>query len=224
MLLSEKEYLKIRPEIKPGDIIAFSGRGLFSSVIRWITGWESSRNASVSHIGIVINTKRTGTKKSGHFVQVIESTSLDGFTGVVINRLSKRIREYNGEMWWLPLSDAVRAKMDTDKFFDFLMEQKGKPYDNWQCVKCGLDFLPFVHIRENMDKLFCSELVAQSLDESGCIPHVNASSVNPIDICRWKIYKNYVQLTGKPRRLFGFCTINIEKQDYCTGDDSRTKS
>lgn len=221
-MVIQLDYKSVRSLMRPGDIIAFSGRGIISSIIRYMTGFHN-KNADVSHIGIILKTKRVNTKKKGYIVQVVESTSLDGFTGVVTNRLSRRIKEYCGNVWWLPLRDEVRAKLNEDKFFDFLIEQEGKPYDKWQAIKCGLDFLPFVNNRENMESFFCSELVAESLDRSGCIPHVNASKVNPIDICRWDIYKpEYYQLTGDECKIRGYNTVKIESQDYCVGDENKS--
>ncbi len=48
--------------------------------------------------------------QAGKLNQIIESTFLNGFSGVSINRLSDRIETYNDEMWWLPLSDESREK------------------------------------------------------------------------------------------------------------------
>ena len=47
MQLKMKDYWQIRKEVKPGDIIAFGGKGNFSELIKWATRatvslWESS--------------------------------------------------------------------------------------------------------------------------------------------------------------------------------------
>jgi hypothetical protein len=46
MALKMKDYSQIRTEVKPGDIIAFGGKGNFSQLIKWPPGrpyrtWES---------------------------------------------------------------------------------------------------------------------------------------------------------------------------------------
>ncbi len=51
MALMEANYQDIRAQIKPGDIIAFSGKGNFSEIIKWATKSE------VSHVGVVYESK-----------------------------------------------------------------------------------------------------------------------------------------------------------------------
>lgn len=45
------QYDRVRDRMQPGDIIAFSGKGNFSELIKWVTRSE------VSHIGIVFESK-----------------------------------------------------------------------------------------------------------------------------------------------------------------------
>ena len=91
-------YQDVRPKMKAGDIIAFSGKGNFSEIIKWAT------RAAVSHVGVILQSKLQidGEPQSGIFNQIIESTSLNGFSGVIISRLSDRLDTYDGEIWWLP--------------------------------------------------------------------------------------------------------------------------
>jgi cell wall-associated NlpC family hydrolase len=44
-------YLDARNKMRPGDVIAFSGKGNFSEIIKWAT------RASVSHVGVVLQSK-----------------------------------------------------------------------------------------------------------------------------------------------------------------------
>jgi hypothetical protein len=115
-------YQDVRPKMKAGDVIAFSGKGNFSEVIKWAT------RAAVSHVGVILQSKLLidGDPQSGIFNQIIESTSLNGFSGVIVSRLSDRLDTYNGEIWWLPLHQDLHATMDKKKYYDFLIHQERK--------------------------------------------------------------------------------------------------
>jgi len=127
---------------------------------------------------------------------------LQDFSGVTINRLSDRLRAYDGEVWWLPVRLAdERVK----QFLHFLFAQDGKPYDMPQALLAGLDALDFggngpTAATEDYSRLFCSELVAGAFKACGLIDdNINPSEVTPIDLCRMPIYQRaYKQLTHGP--------------------------
>ena len=155
--------------------------------------------------------------QSGIFNQVIESTSLNGFSGVTNSRLSDRLDTYNGEIWWLPLRQNIYESMDIRKFYDFLIHQEHKEYDMPQAIKSALDVLDKVpllgnatHCSEDFSRFFCSELVAASLEVAGAIPHINASEVTPIDLCQFSIFEtDYYQLKGGIKiKIQGFNSLN----------------
>jgi len=208
------KYLSVREKMKPGDVIAFSGKGNFSEIIKWAT------RSSVSHVGVILQSKLLieGEPQKGIFNQVIESTSLNGFSGVSISRLSDRIDKYDGDIWWLPLSDAVRTRLDCKAFYDFLLHQEKKPYDMPQAVKSALDALEKVPLLgasvyniEDFSTFFCSELVAAGLEAGGAIKSINASEVTPIDLCMFSLYQpDYYQIKGKIRDIRGFNALDPE--------------
>lgn len=184
-----KLYHQVRKYMKPGDVIAFSGKEFISNAIKFFTG------SSVSHVGVVMETKLAdseGNAKKGRVVQVIESTSLDGFAGVSVNRLSDRILKYNGGLWWLPLSEDARARLDEEVFFNFLLRQKGIEYDFRGVREFIWRKIPLVNKlfqTESFEKWFCSELVSAALEESGVLGSINASKVSPQDLVEFKIYE-----------------------------------
>lgn len=210
-----KKYEEVRDEMQPGDIIAFGGKGHFSDIIKWAT------RSSVSHVGIILQSKLLiGDKpQDGYFNQIIESTSLNGFSGVSISRLSDRIEVYDGEIWWLPLGHDVREKLNLKRFYDFLIHQHKKPYDMPQAVKSALDALdkvPLVNKAtyniEDFSKFFCSELAAAGLEAGSAIGTLNSSEVTPIDLCMFSIYQNdYFQLEGEEKDIRAFNTISPER-------------
>lgn len=200
MAMKRTDYKLARSKMKPGDVIAFGGKGDFSQIIKWAT------RAAVSHVGVILQSRLLigGNPANGFFNQVIESTSLNGFSGVAISRLSDRLATYPGEIWWLPLADGVRAAMDEQAFYNFLIHQDRKPYDVPQAVRSALDAfdaLPGIgaatHNSEDFSRFFCSELVAAGLEAGSAVPGLNASEVTPIDLCMFKIYQDdYFQLKG----------------------------
>lgn len=201
-------YEEARKQMKAGDVIAFSGKGDFSEIIKWAT------RSSVSHVGIILQSKLLiGDKiQDGMFNQIIESTTLNGFSGVTISRLSDRLDTYDGEIWWLPIKKDIDEKMDKKNFYDFLIHQNRKQYDMPQAIKSALDALDRVpilgratHNQEDFSRFFCSELVAAALEVAGAIKDINASEVTPIDLCTFALYEDdYYQLKGDHKEIRGY--------------------
>lgn len=201
MKMQTTDYRKIRDIMQPGDVIAFGGKGHFSEIIKFATRSE------VSHVGVILQTCVRDSGSERYFNQIVESTSLHGFNGVAISRLSDRVDSYEGELWWLPLAKSSRERFNQDAFYEFLFNQAKRraEYDMPQAIKSALDALdqlPFGlhgpgYNREDFSKFFCSELVAAGLEKAGVTGSVNASEVTPIDLCRWNIYgKQYFHFRG----------------------------
>lgn len=207
MALIQGSYTNIRSKMKPGDVIAFSGKKLHSGVIKLFT------DSNVSHVGVIFQSKLSiaGDPKKRSFNLVAEATA----SGVRFTGLKGITKLYDGELWWLPLSKASRQNLKLKKFFDFLLCSEGKPYDFEQAIGAGTDGpgdLDIKRNQEDFEKLFCSELVAGALENGGVIANINASEVTPIDLCRFNIYcNNYVQFKGKKKRIIGFNSSDPDK-------------
>lgn len=205
------KYSDVRKDMRPGDVVAFSGKGDFSQIIKWAT------RSSVSHVGVILQSKLLvdGNPQEGIFNQIIESTSLNGFSGVSISRLSDRIDQYDGDMWWLPLGDHARSRLDFKRFYDFLLHQERKPYDMPQAIKSAMDLLDRTPLLsgatyniEDFSRFFCSELVTAALEKGGVINSINSAEVTPVDLCMFKLYSdNYYQLKGPDKDIRGFNTL-----------------
>ncbi len=205
MALEVKTYREVRNQMQPGDVIAFGGKSAFSGVIKWFT------NSPVSHVAIVMHTQLLDPdgEETRYFNQIIESTVKEDKSGVIISRLSRAWEHYDGEIWWLPLDSRVRQNLNKRKFFDWLMDKEGRPYDTAQLLPAALDFLGSLsETHEDYGKLFCSELVAGALKASGAIPEtVNSSEVTPHDLVTWDIFADtYIQLKGGQTEIDGFRT------------------
>lgn len=204
------DYSEVRDQMLPGDLIAFGGKGRASSIIKRFT------RSVVSHVGLVRHVQMLGAyNTSRYFNEIIESTSLDGVSGVQAARLSKRLEQYEGEAWWLPLTNEARKRFDETAFWNWLYEQEGKPYDIPQAILAGLDWLDefggVTVATEDFSALFCSELAAGALRAAGVLDTrsldnglrmINASEETPIQLCQRPIWKSPVQLKGKPMRIY----------------------
>lgn len=206
------QYSSVRSQMRPGDVIAFSGKGDFSEIIKWAT------RAEVSHVGVVVQSKLyTDGQCEGEMQnQLVESTLSNGFSGVLLNWLSARLDSYDGEVWWLPLRRGSKPSMDINMFVKFILGQLGRPYDLPQAIRSAMDQLDNVPLiraltynKEDFAKFFCSELVAAGLEAGGLIKNVNSSEVTPIDLCMFNIFEDdYYQLKGDRKDIRGFNSLD----------------
>lgn len=187
----------------PGDVIAFSGEGPVSSVIKFFTG------SRVSHVGIVYHKDLDNDD-----VLMIESTSLDDCSGVVFDRLKERIKNYNGDVWWLPLETNRRREFfNYTNFYAHCLVANGKLYDTKQAIYSAIDGLSKFKNKEDFEKYFCSELVISALEAAGYLPSLNSSEYTPRDVCRLKAYLGaYFSLKGSGDAIKGY---NTEDFDGC---------
>jgi hypothetical protein len=221
MTWSRANYDDVRQEIRPGDVIAFGGRGGFAGVIKWAT------LGTVNHVAVVLSSDPPAdstspeeiSRQGMRHVRIIESTSaLDKFPGVNIRDLGERIDGHEGEVWWLPLKERIRQKLDLVEFLEFLHQQLGKGYDSLQAAKSSLDdfedaplFGKITHSREDFSRFFCSELVAAGLEAGGVVENLNCSEVTPMDLCTPWIYQDrYYQLKSGRKLIEGYNRVDPE--------------
>jgi hypothetical protein len=221
MTWSRADFYAVQQEVQPGDVIAFGGKGGFAGVIKWAT------LGTVNHVAIVLSSDlpEDGTSQEGppqpqvRRVRIIESTSaLDEFPGVNARDLGERIEGHAGEVWWLPLKEGTRQKLDLGRFHEFLHRQLGKGYDSLQAIKSAADdhedaplFGRLSHSREDFSRFFCSELVAAGLEAGGAIGSLNCSEVTPMDLCTFSIYQEtHYQLKGDRKLIEGYNGVDPE--------------
>ncbi len=225
------QYADIRDDMRPGDVIAFGGKSRVSKGIKY---WTRS---SVSHVAAVYHMQQRVDEDSDadfdsyshshpYFNMMIESTQLGDANGVVVRQISKAIAEYDGDVWWLPLSEASRERFDEAKFSKWMFPQIGKEYDMPQAIKAGMDRLDWTGLTwadEDFSRLFCSELIAAALRKAGVLfmgvmglneqdlgvtlrqkqdlACPNASEETPIQLCQRPIFGTIAQLLGEPKEL-----------------------
>lgn len=190
-------YLDVREQMMPADLIAFGGKGHFSELIKRFTRYP------VSHVGTVLQRTIRGDASGSFFNEIIESTSLQGFNGVVVRQLSRAIDTYHGSIWWLPLSKAARAKLDLDAFTRALLDTRGRSYDFVQAVGSAID-LVLPEQQEDFARFFCSEHAAYGLREGKVLSRsFNPSEMTPADVVRFDCWAEPVQLLGEEEELPG---------------------
>lgn len=197
-------YKNIRDELDTGDIVMFGGQYRLSKLIRLVTRFPASHVASIIRDGDRIR-----------YVEASEGDMYPEREGVIISLFSNSIPFYKGDIWIARLSDEIRKKLDTEKMYDFLMEQVGKGYDYEDLAKAGFDRLDRFSITKNKEdaaQLFCSELVAAAFKDAGILPEsTNISECSPADIIKLNIYNpTYYQIKAwkyKAVKLPDFNTV-----------------
>lgn len=194
--MNRADYLKIRKQLRPGDVIAFAGRSVISRLIGFGT------RSRISHVGIVIRTKDEWNNER---VELLESTSLYGKKGVQKTFLSDHVRDYPGGMYALLLLDHLSMEIDTSELWEIVKQENGKKYDYW-----GAWWSWLTDSREGAKRRFCSELVIYFFRALDLIRSINAEAATPQDVVSFDLWREYIQLTGKRRPLPGFNTVNPE--------------
>lgn len=186
--------------LKPGDIIGFSGRCWVSTIINLFTGgipfW------GLSHVGIMAH---------DHNGQLLfwESTSESDLpceiagrkiAGVQAHSLNKVLAAYNGRSWLYSLFRPLYAHEDAS-LSEFLASLVGRPYDKTGAIRAGGAIVAPIEgllRQENLNQLFCSEEVAAALAHIGIFQTANASRWSPNRLMR--CLRRY-GIVRKPERL-----------------------
>jgi hypothetical protein len=186
-----------------GDIVAFYGTEWRSRLIRFVTGGPS-------HVGIVTDCEVLDRENGGsRFAQVlIESTCLchrpclatgQVFKGVQVQRPAERVEDYAGKAKIFRLAPRWAAKVQRlDELSQDLQTWIGTPYDTRGALWSGtriLKYLPWLP-HNDLGSVFCSEMIAQSLQGIGFLCVWNAGLFNPALLVS-HLVKSGVYLPGK---------------------------
>ena len=194
------KYEECRGRMSTGDVIAFSGKGRVSEIIKWKTG------SPFSHVGMVLDTDMQGG--IGKAVLLIESTSLNNISdashgellkGVQMHFLSNRLGSYDGKAWWFPLKNKL-SNHGAHNMQQWLRKKHDErtPYDTIQAIGAGadlFDWIPGLQTEPDFSSLFCSELVTRALQIAGVVCEgVNPSEQTPADVVGFECVGQGVEL------------------------------
>jgi hypothetical protein len=156
------KYEFIRPYLQTGDLVFFSGNGILSNIIKLFT------LSKWSHVAIIIKIEDCD------LIAILESTTMCNVRslltnkfekGVQITPFSERLKKYNGEIAIRKLDCAeIDRNSAIIKVRDKLI---GKPYE--KSIKELFLSLIGNRGKENLNSIFCSELVAESYQALGAI-------------------------------------------------------
>ncbi|MEM8782439.1 MAG: hypothetical protein AAGE65_06225 [Planctomycetota bacterium] len=161
-------YESIRPQLKSGDLVLFSGTAPVSRLIQLFTAgpW--------SHVGVIVR-----LKEFDDAVMLWESTTLtdvpDGefgrpIRGVQLVPLSLRLSNYDGDVAIRQLARPITSGQ-RHALAALRHRLARRPYERekLQLLRAALDGLGKPN-REDLSSVFCSELVAEAYQAMGLLP------------------------------------------------------
>ena len=181
MPVIRENYGEIRNQMQPGDVIAFSGNRLFSTLIQLVT------SSHVSHVGVIVPPECLETGDNQDDPVLAESTE----NGVEFHPLSNRVHAEQVEiLWWLPLSPVARQNLNVEAFRQSVCSHSRQRYDYLQAAMLGLTLLePTLNaINPNLDDAIRSFLLnslrRDSADNSSLGNQIRNSLLEMLDRIR----------------------------------------
>ncbi|MFP5383472.1 MAG: hypothetical protein ACLGHG_05325 [Gammaproteobacteria bacterium] len=146
----------ILAEARTGDLVLFSGRGLVSGTIRLFTGsrWSHVGLVLRGHDGTLLMLEATNTDEA------VDITLGRAICGVQLVQLAEKLANYDGVV--------VLRRLEMDERpegFDELVRDMAELW-RWRAYKdftttLLLDLLTANRLPQRVDRVFCSELVAE---------------------------------------------------------------
>lgn len=154
----KKTYSALRDQLGTGDIVLFSGRGVFSWLIKRAT------RSQWSHVGMVVRDPDLDLLllcESGGGWKKDEYSGKRVF-GVRFVQLSEAVRTYCGKVAIRPLLDIELTDADYVTIGKAREELDGRPYQRsiLELIGAAVDCVDWIK-RPNLKSLFCSEMVAE---------------------------------------------------------------
>lgn len=191
----------ILSQLSPGDVIAFSGNGLDSKIIRWFT------QSPYSHVIVVLD-RETTHKSSDDNILIAESTTYrtvpnfneqECIKGVQVHRLSHWLDAYQtcGKAWWFPLKHKL-SQDNMTQMQSWLWEHyhNQASFACYKSVVAGLTRNKYFDPEKNQKltksatEFFCSELVTEALQVAGIIDYkINPASQTPKDLMSFDCFQ-----------------------------------
>ena len=169
-----KMYLTCRHLLRTGDCILWRS----NSIIGWLIRKFSKGN--VNHVSLVIRLDEYGNKLDRRFL--LEALG----SGIVLRLLSRRLMNFTGQVWWLPLKDKYNGNRDT--IGEWALLKVGIPYDYHSVFKNTLG-----RVSAEASKLFCSEYCFMAWKAAG-IKLKGNKAPRPTDIKALDIFKKAIRI------------------------------
>jgi hypothetical protein len=146
------KYNQIKEQMKTGDLLQWRTNSIVGALIRWKT------NSNVNHSSLVIRlSEYEGLERRRFTMEALEH-------GTVLNYLSRRLEQYDGEVWWYPLRDEMDASRKA--IGERASALIGIPYDYMSIAKQVVG-----RVSADARSLFCSEYCFLSWGYTGVAPN-----------------------------------------------------
>ena len=162
-------YADVRSDLKTGDLVLFSGRSFFSSVIKWAIGGKWS------HVGVVVRSPKFPNRvllwEATRLADLPDVETGRALPGVQLVYLSDRLARYHGQFKLRALDQSITPEMEA-ALAKRRGELSGRPYEQEKLELLGaaLDGWFGALKQERLGSLFCSELVAEGYQAMGLLP------------------------------------------------------
>jgi hypothetical protein len=184
----ESDYQSIRSQIKPGDVIAFSGKDIPSGVVKLATQskyvhvaiviWRDVKNILIAESHVDLSLPSVGNGKKA--------------LGVQLQWLDDRITQQPSPIWWAALKTPLdESGLVTLRQWGQEIENQNIPYDFRQAIGVGLESLGLKRFNQQDDRAyFCSELVTCALQLAGAIDHeLNPARQTPAHVMAFSCFE-----------------------------------
>ena len=162
--MNEMKYEELRPALKTGDIVLFSGKGFISRMIKLFT------RSKWSHVGMVVVARDIDSVLLFQSTTLSKSRDITGKErkGVQLNYLSDVVTKYNGDIAIRCLNMTPEDLQKVEAITSTVRKEfYGRDYED----KYGELLMSAVDIigenKTNLDTLFCSELCAEVFVRAG---------------------------------------------------------
>ncbi len=160
-------YQSCKARMETGDLVQWKEHFSLNPKTWFWLFWRTITFSKMNHSSMVLRLQEFEQLPTKRF-----TTESSLFTGTALNRLSHRLKHYNGEVWWHPLKDKYEPRRQ--QIGEEMLARIGIPYDlfrvfmislcrwvGYPCkifgIKKGAEILERWRGRHEQDKVFCSE-------------------------------------------------------------------
>jgi len=168
-----KMYIQVRHVMRTGDCLLWQS----NSIIGWLI--RKFSKANTNHASLIISLNEYGNLKDRRFL--LEALG----SGIVLRLLSRRLMNFSGKVWWLPLKDKYNG--NRDRIGEWSLMQVGIPYDYKSVFKQMIG-----RVSADVKEFFCSEFCFIGWIESGI--KLKGKAPRPGDIPKLGIFKKAIRI------------------------------
>lgn len=179
------------PEPRPGDLVGFSGADILADLIN--LGSLGIPRRGLSHVAIVAeHTAGLAVYESTTTVSLPCLINEEPVDGVQCHLIADRVIGYAGRVWHYPLRRPLSLRESLDLSIDLAQTCRcRRPYDYMGAFDSRSTLIGLAMRakfgRENLTKLFCSELGADKWRRAHILHTKNASRWSPNALARYAV-------------------------------------